>query len=144
MAKITVKYQLATEFDVGTPIAKAEIYSRHTEFQTFSPAGGEFRKSLTPDWITSWINGNEFTAIVSPEAYTAGDEFIRITIGNQVLTAKMPEDISYLHADGQEGMPGNLKIRMTYALTSANEFVFVQVGQQKKKMSIYCVQSYVD
>ena len=92
MAKITVKYQLATEFDVGTPIAKAEIYSKHTEFQTFSPAGGEFRKSLTPNWITSWINGNEFTAIVSPEAYTAGDEFIRITIGNQELTAKMPED----------------------------------------------------
>ncbi|MBE6240245.1 MAG: galactose mutarotase [Bacteroidales bacterium] len=30
--------------------------------------------------------------------------------------------LSYLHADGQEGMPGNLKIRMTYALTSANEF----------------------
>ena len=30
--------------------------------------------------------------------------------------------LSYLHADGQEGMPGNLKIRMAYALTSANEF----------------------
>ena len=30
--------------------------------------------------------------------------------------------LSYMHADGQEGMPGNLNIRMTYALTSANEF----------------------
>ncbi len=30
--------------------------------------------------------------------------------------------LSYLHADGQEGMPGNLKIVMTYALTSENEF----------------------
>lgn len=30
--------------------------------------------------------------------------------------------LSYLHADGQEGMPGNLKIFMTYALTSDNEF----------------------
>ncbi len=30
--------------------------------------------------------------------------------------------LSYLHADGQEGMPGNLKIVMTYALTSDNEF----------------------
>ena len=92
MAKITVKYKLDTEFDVGTPIAKAEIYSRHTEFQTFYPAGGDFRKSLTPDWITSWISGNEFTAIVSPDAYSAGDDFIRVTIGNEVLSAKMPED----------------------------------------------------
>lgn len=95
MAKITVKYKLDTEFDVGTPIAKAEIYSRHTEFQTFYPAGGDFRKSLTPNWITSWINGNEFTAIVSPEAYSAGDDFIRVTIGDQVLTAKMKEDITF-------------------------------------------------
>lgn len=30
--------------------------------------------------------------------------------------------LSYLHADGQEGMPGNLKIYMTYSLTSDNEF----------------------
>ena len=30
--------------------------------------------------------------------------------------------LSYLHADGQEGMPGNLKIVMTYALSSDNEF----------------------
>ncbi len=95
MAKITVKYKLDTEFDVGTPIAKAEIYSRYTEFHTFSPAGGDFRKSLTPNWITSWINGNEFTAIVSPDAYSAGDDFIRVTIGDQVLTAKMKEDITF-------------------------------------------------
>ena len=30
--------------------------------------------------------------------------------------------LSYLHADGQEGFPGNLLISMTYAVTSANEF----------------------
>ena len=30
--------------------------------------------------------------------------------------------LSYIHADGQEGMPGNVKIVMTYALTSDNEF----------------------
>ena len=95
MAKITVKYKLDTEFDVGTPIAKAEIYSSHTEFQTFYPADGYFRKSLAPNWITSWINGNEFTAIVSPDAYSAGDEFIRIKIGDQVLTARMKEDITF-------------------------------------------------
>lgn len=30
--------------------------------------------------------------------------------------------LSYLHADGQEGMPGNLEIVMTYSLTCDNEF----------------------
>ena len=30
--------------------------------------------------------------------------------------------LTYLHADGQEGFPGNLLIEMTYAVTSANEF----------------------
>lgn len=29
---------------------------------------------------------------------------------------------SYLHPDGQDGMPGNLKIRMTYTLTGNDEF----------------------
>lgn len=30
--------------------------------------------------------------------------------------------LSYLHPDGQDGMPGNLKIDMTYTLTAGNEF----------------------
>ena len=30
--------------------------------------------------------------------------------------------LSYLHADGEEGFPGNLQIRMTYTLTPDNEF----------------------
>lgn len=30
--------------------------------------------------------------------------------------------MSYLHADGEEGFPGNLQIRMTYTLTPENEF----------------------
>ena len=30
--------------------------------------------------------------------------------------------LHYLHADGQEGFPGNLDIKMTYTLTPANEF----------------------
>ena len=37
----------------------------------------------------------KFTAIVSPDAYAAGDEFIRVTIGDQVLTAKMQKDITF-------------------------------------------------
>lgn len=40
--------------------------------------------------------------------------------------------LSYLHADGQEGMPGNLKIVMTYALTSENEFKVDYVAETDK------------
>ena len=40
--------------------------------------------------------------------------------------------LSYLHADGQEGMPGNLKIVMTYALTSDNEFTVDYSAQTDK------------
>ena len=40
--------------------------------------------------------------------------------------------LSYLHADGQEGMPGNLKTVMTYALTSGNEFMVSYEAQTDK------------
>lgn len=40
--------------------------------------------------------------------------------------------LSYLHADGQEGMPGNLKIVMTYALSSDNEFKVDYVAETDK------------
>ena len=40
--------------------------------------------------------------------------------------------LSYLHADGQEGMPGNLKIYMTYALNADNEFKVDYLAQTDK------------
>lgn len=40
--------------------------------------------------------------------------------------------LAYLHADGQEGMPGNLKIVMTYALSSDNEFKVDYVAETDK------------
>ena len=40
--------------------------------------------------------------------------------------------LSYIHADGQEGMPGNLKIVMTYALSSDNEFKVDYVAETDK------------
>ena len=40
--------------------------------------------------------------------------------------------LSYVHEDGQEGMPGNLKVVMTYALTSDNEFKVDYVAQTDK------------
>jgi len=40
--------------------------------------------------------------------------------------------LTYTHADGQEGMPGNLEIFMTYALTSDNEFRVDYMAQTDK------------
>ena len=40
--------------------------------------------------------------------------------------------LSYLHPDGQDGMPGNLKIQMTYTLTSENEFRVDYLAQTDK------------
>ena len=40
--------------------------------------------------------------------------------------------LSYLHPDGQDGMPGNLKIVMTYTLTPDNEFRVDYLAQTDK------------
>lgn len=40
--------------------------------------------------------------------------------------------LSYLHPDGQDGMPGNLKIVMTYTLTPENEFRVDYLAQTDK------------
>ena len=40
--------------------------------------------------------------------------------------------LSYTHPDGQDGMPGNLEIFMTYTLTSSNEFKVEYLAQTDK------------
>ena len=40
--------------------------------------------------------------------------------------------LTYMHTDGQEGMPGNLEIFMTYTLTSNNEFKVEYMAQTDK------------
>ena len=40
--------------------------------------------------------------------------------------------LTYTHADGQEGIPGNLEIFMTYTLTSDNEFKVEYLAQTDK------------
>ena len=44
--------------------------------------------------------------------------------------------LSYVHADGQEGMPGNLSIFMTYALTCGNEFRIEYEAQTDKSTHV--------
>ena len=44
--------------------------------------------------------------------------------------------LSYLHEDGAEGMPGNLKVVMTYALTSDNEFKVDYLAETDKSTHV--------
>lgn len=44
--------------------------------------------------------------------------------------------LSYLHADGQEGMPGNIDILMTYTVTPENEFRVDYVAETDKAVHV--------
>lgn len=110
--------------------------------------------------IDSYINndGERFLgAVVGPYAnriakgtYTIGDQTYTFPQNNNgqtlhggllgldmvVWDVKEANDstlvLSYLRPDGQDGMPGNLEITMTYALTSGNEFKVDYLAQTDK------------
>lgn len=82
--------------------------------------------------VANRIGGASFT--IGDETYTlpANDNEVNTLHGgfkgldHVVWDVKEVTDstltLTYLHADGQEGFPGNLLIEMTYAVTAANEF----------------------
>lgn len=61
-----------------------------------------------------------------------GDKGLDMVVWDVVSADDSTLVLSYLHADGQEGMPGNLEIFMTYSLTSANEFKVEYVAMTDK------------
>lgn len=102
LSMVTVTYTFASEF-ANEPDITPEVYS-NTQYMLFDINTLERRNVEWQEgheiWVTPYQHKGEngekqFTAIVSPDAYSAGDEFIRITIGDQVLTAKMKEDITF-------------------------------------------------
>ena len=102
LSMVTVTYTFASEF-AGEPDITPEVYN-NTQYIFFDVNTLERRDVAWEEGDDIWVkaykhegeNGEKkFTAIVSPDAYTEGDEFIRITIGDQVLTAKMKEDITF-------------------------------------------------
>ena len=110
--------------------------------------------------IDSYINnpGERFLgAVVGPYAnriakgtYTIGDQAYNFPQNNNGQTLHGGEKgldmvvwdvfaadessivFTYTHADGQEGMPGNVEIFMTYALTPENEFKVEYLAQTDK------------
>ena len=102
LSMVTVTYTFASEF-AGEPDITPEVYN-NTQYIFFDVNTLERRDVAWEEGDDIWVkaykhegeNGEKkFTAIVSPDAYSAGDEFIRIKIGDQVLTAKIEEDITF-------------------------------------------------
>ena len=102
LSMVTVTYTFASEF-ANEPDITPEVYS-NTQYMLFDINTLERRNVEWQEgheiWVTPYQHKGDsgekqFTAIVSPDAYSAGDEFIRIKIGDQVLTAKMKEDITF-------------------------------------------------
>ena len=107
LSMITVTYTLAEEFEPTVEITP-EVYC-YTQYVFFNVHTLERQNVAWEEGDDIWVkaykheevdaDGNvvakKFTAIVSPDAYAAGDEFIRVTIGDRVLTAKMQEDITF-------------------------------------------------
>ena len=102
LSMVTVTYTFASEF-ANEPDITPEVYS-NTQYMLFDINTLERRNVEWQEDHAIWVkpyqhkgenDEKQFTAIVSPDAYTAGDEFIRIKIGDQVLTAKMPNDITF-------------------------------------------------
>lgn len=102
LSMVTVTYTFASEF-ANEPDIAPEVYS-NTQYMLFDINTLERRNVEWQEDHAIWVkpyqhkgenDEKQFTAIISPDAYSAGDEFIRITIGDQVLTAKMKEDITF-------------------------------------------------
>ena len=107
LSMVTVTYTFASEF-ADEPDITPEVYT-NTRYVFFNVNTLERQEVAWEEGDDAWVKaykhnevdgeGNvtarKFTAIVSPDAYTTGDEFIRIKIGDQVLTAKMNEDITF-------------------------------------------------
>ena len=107
LSMVTVTYTLASEFEPTVDITP-EVYS-NTQYILFD-VNTLARKDIAWNegddiWVKAYkheevdayenVVARKFTAIVSPDAYAAGDEFIRIHVEGRELIAKMPEDITF-------------------------------------------------
>ena len=95
LAKVTVNYEAAE----GVTVSKAEVYTL-TQYLLFDIHTLE-RKNVAWEeghdlWINSYHNGNQFTAFVSPDAYAADGNFIKITLSDgSVREVKMNKAVTF-------------------------------------------------
>ena len=107
LSMVTVTYTLASEFEPTADITP-EVYS-NTQYILFDVNTLARRDIAWEEGYDIWVKAykheeldayenvvaRKFTAIVSPDAYSAGDVFIRINVEGEQLIAKMKEDITF-------------------------------------------------
>lgn len=94
--KITVNYTFASEFE-NASLSKAEMWS-NSGYKFFGD--GTIREfGIGAKWITAYRSESEnvIKAIIFPKDYTAGEDFMRVTVNGatEPLLVKMPEDITF-------------------------------------------------
>ena len=122
LAKVTVDYEVPE----GVAVSKAEIYTL-TQYLFFDFNTLE-RRDITGEegddlWINSYRTDNQFTAFVSPDAYAADGNFIKITLSDgTVREVKMTKAVTF-----EEGGEYTYKVIITADgayLTCADECSF--------------------
>ena len=134
LSMVTVTYTLASEFEPTADITP-EVYS-NTQYILFDVNTLARRDIAWEEGDDIWVKAykheevdaegsvvaKKFTAIVSPDAYSAGDDFIRINVEGEQLIAKMKEAITF--AEGThytfDLKVGKDKVTLTPAGTSTD------------------------
>ena len=122
MAKVTVNYEAAE----GVTVSKAEVYTL-TQYMFFDTNTLERVDVAWEEgydlWINSYLGGDQFTAFVSPDAYAADGNFIKITLSDgSVREVKMNKAVTF-----EEGAEYTYKVIITSNgayLTCADECTF--------------------
>ena len=146
LSMVTVTYTFASEF-ADEPDITPEVYT-NTRYVFFNVNTLERQEVAWEEGDDAWVKaykhnevddeGNvtarKFTAIVSPDAYSADDEFIRIKIGDQVLTARMKEDITF-----QEGThyTFDLKVGKDVAFTQDAIYIASEEAESEGAFHVY-------
>lgn len=80
-ARLTFNITLASEFDSTAAVTEVRIRTKDAN---------------TPE-VTACIDGNTVTALVTPDVYTAGDEFMEITVSGakEPLRVKVPDSLTF-------------------------------------------------
>ena len=128
LAKVTVNYEIAE----GVTVSKAEVYTL-TKYMFFDIRTLERVDVAWEEgddrWINSYHNGNQFTAFVSPDAYAADGNFIKITLDDgTVYEVKMNKAVTF-----EEGAEYTYTVVITADgsyLTCADECSFEYIANE--------------
>ncbi len=121
--------------DVVVGFSSVQDYIKSTEAY-FSATVGRFGNRIANAKFT--LDGKEYTLFANngPNTLHGGKK----GFGDVVWDAVQPNDstleLHYLSKDGEEGFPGNLDVRVTYSVTSANEFKCAYKATTDKKTVI--------